>query len=92
MSISGSGHREHVRLSKCLLGDFSLGAGIQKELDAHSQRYPGQHRLIDHDASRLRLIADKYGEFGCLEVAIHIALDYDWFPQWDKIAAGKLRR
>lgn len=91
MSISGSGHREHVRLSKCLLGDFSLGAGIQKELDAHSQRYPGQHRLIDHDASLLILIANKYGEFGSLEIVIHIALDYGWFPEWAKIATGKLK-
>lgn len=88
MSISGSGHREHVRLSKCLLGDFSLGAGVQRELDAHSQRYPGQHRLIDHDALRLGFIAEKYGGFGCLEVAIHIGLDYGWFPDWCKIAKG----
>ena len=89
MSISGSGHREHIRLSKCLLGDFSLGVSIQGELDAHSQHYPGQHRLIDHDASRLVLIAEKYGDFGCLEVVIHIALDYGWFPEWDKLAAGR---
>lgn len=85
-----TGYREHTRLSKVLLGDYSLGESIQKELDANSQRYPGVHRLVDHEPNRLAYIAEKYGPFGCLEIAIHIALDWGWFPEWEELA--KTRR
>jgi hypothetical protein len=84
-----TGHREHARLSKILLGQYSLGEGIQKELDAHSQRYPGVHRIIDHDFARLGRIAEKYGSIGELEIAIHIALDWEWFPEWAELAKPK---
>jgi hypothetical protein len=77
---------EHAKLSKILLGEYSLGIGIQKELDAGSQRHPGVHRLIDHEPKRLGLIEEKYsgiyGGFASIEIAIHIAADYDWFPEW----------
>lgn len=85
MAHSDTGLREHIRASKALLGDLSLGKAIQQELDAHSQQYPGVHRLVDHSAPRLIEIAEKYGEFGMIEVAIHLALDYDWFPEWRKL-------
>ena len=91
MTRSNTGMPEHIRASKCLLGEFSLGKTIQQELDAHSQQYPGVHRLVDHSAPRLIEIAQKYGEFGMIEVAIHIALDYDWFPDWRKLK-GKTRK
>lgn len=80
---------EHSRVSKKLLGDYSLGIGIQRELDANSQSFPGIHRLIDHDFDRLGRIAEKYGGFGCLEIAIHIAIDYKWFPEWEELAKPK---
>jgi hypothetical protein len=83
---------EHVRLSKYLLGSDSLGEGIQRELDAHSQEYPGVHRLVDHDPRRLRDIAERHGAFGIIEVAIHVALDYGWFPEWEAIALGRKKR
>jgi hypothetical protein len=89
MAKPKTGTDEHARLSKYLLGDLSLGKGIQAELDAHSQAYPGVHRLVDHDPRRLREIAERYGALGLIEIAIHIALDWDWFPEWTEIAIGR---
>jgi hypothetical protein len=80
---------EHAKLSKLLLGNRSLGIGIQKEIDANSQRFPGIHRNFDHEFERLGHIANKYGQLGELEIAIHIAADYHWFPEWEELLKQK---
>lgn len=69
--------REHVRLSRKILGDLSLGSAFQRKLDEHSAELGPRHRNIDHTWGRLNRLAELYGPVGYAEILIHLAADYD---------------
>lgn len=68
--------RDHVRLSREILGDLSLGAGFQRILDQHSGELGPRHRAIDHTWKRLNRLAELYGPVGYAEILIHLGADY----------------
>ena len=69
--------REHVRLSRLILGDLTMGEPFQRKLDEHSAELGPRHRAIDHTWERLNRIAEFYGPVGYAEILIHLACDYD---------------
>lgn len=79
--------RQHVRLSKRLLGDLSLGEWFQEsELDPNSARLGPFHREADHTWERVTEVARLYGEVGYAEFLIHLGYDFGLVPDWEDLA------
>jgi hypothetical protein len=76
-----SDRRSHVRLSKTILGDLSLGSGFQEKMDAHSKELGPRHRVIDHTWERLNRLAELYGPVGYAEILIHMMADYGFIEE-----------
>jgi len=81
--------RTHVRASKEILGELSMGEWFQRVLDRNPQ-HPF-HRVVDHTWERMQEVYRMYGEVGYAEFLVHIALDYGLIPEWNRRYTKKKR-